>query len=222
MISDVPVGFLLSGGVDSTALLSCAVNETNKRISTFTIGFGGNDFADERPYAQLAAQRFGTDHHEITISADQFSEFLPTYVWHMEEPVCEPPAVALYYVSKLASEHVKVVLSGEGGDEAFGGYQNYRNLLFLEKAKSAMGPLNPAIGALMGALGSITRFHRPRKYAPLMTAQLPQYYYSRVSSPFSYFNRNKTALYTNEFQGSLDSRPASNGVVQKLFSRVQN
>jgi len=221
MISDVPVGFLLSGGVDSTALLSCAVHETDKRISTFTIGFDSNEFADERPYARLAAKTFGTDHHEMTISATQFGDFLPKFIRHMEEPVCEAPAIALHYVSQLASRHVKVVLSGEGGDEAFGGYQNYRNLLLLEKLKSAAGPLKGTLGALMKRAGQINGFHRPRKYAPLMTVPLRDYYYSRTSSPFSYFNQNKDRLYTNEFRGATQSsRPTA--VVEALFSEVTN
>ena len=221
MISDVPVGFLLSGGVDSTALLSCAVNETDKRISTFTIGFSGNEFADERPYAQLAAARFGTDHHEITISAKQFSDFLPKYVWHMEEPVCEPPAVALYYVSKLASEHVKVVLSGEGGDEAFGGYQNYRNLLLLERGKKLTRYFNGALGEILGSLGRIPGFHRAGKYAPLMRASFPEDDYSRVSNPFSYFNRHKESLYTDDFRQAL---PSPNGYtpIKALSARVKD
>lgn len=221
MISDVPVGFLLSGGVDSTALLSSAVHETDKRISTFTIGFAGTDFDDERPYARLAARRFGTDHHEITISADQFSNFLPDYVWHMEEPVCEAPAIALYYVSRLAKDHVKVVLSGEGGDEAFGGYSNYRNMLLLEIGKRAAGPLSGSLGALLHGMGRIKRFRRAQKYAPLMTIPLPEYYYSRVSSPFSYFNRHKPVLYMTEFWRSLDSRHPRE-VVQGLFRQVGN
>ena len=140
MISDVPVGVLLSGGVNSTALLSFAVHETQKKVSSFTIGFEGQNFADERPYARLAAKTFGSEHHEMTISAKDFLDFLPKYVWHMEEPVCEPPAVALYYVTKLASAHVKVLLSGEGGDEAFAGYQNYRNILWLEHLRAPASP----------------------------------------------------------------------------------
>ena len=114
MISDVPVGVLLSGGVDSTVILSCAVEHTNRRMQTFTIGFEGAEFDDERPYAKMAADRYGTEHHAITISSGDFSEFLNDYIWHMEEPVCEPPAIALHYVSKLAREFVKVVLSGKG------------------------------------------------------------------------------------------------------------
>jgi asparagine synthase (glutamine-hydrolysing) len=216
MISDVPVGFLLSGGVDSTALLSCAVEETDKRISTFPIGFAGHEFADERPYARLAADRFGTDHHDITISADQFRNFLPNYVWHMEEPICEPPAVALYYVSKLASEFVKVVLSGEGGDEAFGGYQNYRNLLLVERSKRMLGGLAPVAGAILNKVG---QGNRARKYAPLMTKDLPHYYYSRVSSPFSYFNQHKEVLFDANFERERNPRDAGD-LIRSLFHRL--
>ncbi len=138
MISDVPIGFLLSGGVDSTVVLSCAALETTEKISTFTVGFENAHFEDERPYARLAARRFGTEHHEITITPQEFWDFLPSLVWSMEEPICDPPAVSLHYVSKLARQHVKVLLSGEGGDEAFGGYYDYRNLLFLETVKATL------------------------------------------------------------------------------------
>jgi len=135
MISDVPVGVLLSGGVDSTAMLSYAVENTSERMSTFTVGFDDPSCVDERPYARIAAAKYGSKHYETTITAKDFLDFLPRYVWHMEEPVCEPPAIALYYVSKLAREHVTVLLSGEGGDEAFAGYQNYRNVFWLEAVK---------------------------------------------------------------------------------------
>lgn len=125
LISDVPVGVLLSGGVDSTGVLRYAVEHSDQQIRTFTVGFEGEDFPDERPYARLAAQHYGTVHQDITINAKDFCDLLPKYIWHMEEPVCEPPAVALYLVSRLARESsVKVLLAGEGGDEAFGGTIN--------------------------------------------------------------------------------------------------
>ena len=127
------MGFLASGGVDSTALLSYAVEQTDKKISTFTVGFDSKEFADERPFARMASQKFGTSHYDMTMTAADFRDFLPGYIWHMEEPVCEPPAIALYYISKLARKHVTVLLSGEGGDEAFGGYPEYKNFLALEK-----------------------------------------------------------------------------------------
>src|SRR5207253_9311696 len=91
-----------------------------------------------------------TVHHDLTLTADQLRDFLPKYIWHMEEPVCEPPAASLYYVSRLArASSVKVLLSGEGGDEAFAGYPKYRNLLLLERMKSAFGP---ARGLLVAGL----------------------------------------------------------------------
>lgn len=218
MISDVPVGVLLSGGVDSSVVLSCAVQETSKRINTFTIGFGGEEFDDERPFAKLVAERFGTDHHEITISPRDFREFLPSYVRHMEEPVCEAPAIALHFVSKLARERVKVVLSGEGGDEAFGGYQTYRNLLLLERVKKMAGPLNRLLSSGLGWMGQFNGFGRFRKYAPLFETALPEYYFSRVSTPFSYFNARRGELCTEDFLSSTNERDEK--LISDLFRQV--
>ncbi|HYA40451.1 MAG TPA: asparagine synthase (glutamine-hydrolyzing) [Syntrophobacteraceae bacterium] len=199
MISDVPVGFLLSGGVDSTALLSLAIQQTNKDISTFTLGFSGEGFADERPYARLAAKAFGTKHYDLTISSGDFADFLPKYVWHMEEPVCEPPAVALYYVSKLASQYVKVLISGEGGDEAFAGYPNYRSMVWLERLKRVIGPLKGAGAGVIETLLRAPGFGRLRKFIPLVRAPFEDYYLSRTSSPFLFFNCQYPSIYTKEF-----------------------
>jgi asparagine synthase (glutamine-hydrolysing) len=219
LISDVPLGVLLSGGVDSTVVLSCAAQETSKRIKTFTIGFGGEEFDDERPFARLAAERFGTEHHEITISARDFSSFLPTYVRHMEEPVCEAPAVALHYVAKLARQHVKVVLSGEGGDEAFAGYQTYRNLLLLERLKGIAGPLKGMLGSGISLVSGWNGFSRFKKYAPLCETPLAAYYYSRVGTPFSYFNQHRKELCTPDFFASADFEGCAQ-IVSDLFARV--
>ena len=219
MISDVPVGVLLSGGIDSTVVLSCAVQETGKRINTFTIGFEGEEFDDERPFARLVAERFGTEHHEMTISPGEFSGFLPAYVRHMEEPVCEAPAIALYFVSKLARQHVTVVLSGEGGDEAFGGYQTYRNLLLLERIKQAAGPLKGLLGTGVGWFSGINGFGKFKKYAPLCKTPLPAYYYSRVGTPFSYFNLHREELCTPDFHASINGGSDAR-IIEHLFQQV--
>jgi asparagine synthase (glutamine-hydrolysing) len=219
MISDVPLGVLLSGGVDSTVVLSCAVQETSKRINTFTIGFSGQEFDDERPFARLAAERFDTEHHELTISSDDFSGFLPTYVRHMEEPVCEAPAIALHYVAKLARQHVKVVLSGEGGDEGFAGYQTYRNLLLLERMKGAAGPFKGMLGSSIELFGGINGFARFKKYAPLCKPPLAAYYYSRTGTPSSYFNLHREELCTQDFYRSIDLEQCAQ-IVRELFGRV--
>lgn len=205
MISDVPVGVLLSGGVDSTGVLRYAAEQTGTQMNTFTVGFAGADCPDERPFARLAAQQFGTLHHEITINAKEFLEFLPKYVWHMEEPICEPPAVSLYFVSRLARESsVKVLLSGEGGDEAFGGYNKYRNLLALERLKTIFGPAKSLLRNGLKGLGS-TGFPSLRKYANLVEPQLAQYYYSCTATPGTPFNMLKPILYRKEFLDSLNN-----------------
>lgn len=220
MISDVPVGFLLSGGVDSTVVLSCAAQETRQRISTFTVGFDQEDFADERVYARLAARQFGTDHHEITITPKDFWEFLPTLAWHMEEPVYDPPAVSLHYVSRLARDHVKVLLSGEGGDEAFGGYLTYRNFMFLERLKAAVGPLAGAVSLLFEGAGRFGGIEKIGRFAPHLRCRLEDYYYSRAASPFDFFAQQRGALYTAAFGEEVDA-DQSLEVVRVLFNRVR-
>ncbi|RYD81633.1 MAG: asparagine synthase (glutamine-hydrolyzing) [Verrucomicrobiaceae bacterium] len=221
MISDVPVGVLLSGGVDSTIILGCAAREAGKRVKTFTVGFDGAEFADERPFAHLAANLYGAEHHAITISAEEFSGFLSRYIWHMEEPVYEAPAVALHYVSQLASQHVKVVLSGEGGDEAFGGYHNYRNLLILERAKTLLGTAGSSVLArLMRAMPGRGPSGKVAKYARLLDIPLRSYYYSRRSSPFSYFANARNELYTREMLQETNSRSCGE-LIDELFGSVE-
>jgi asparagine synthase (glutamine-hydrolysing) len=221
MIADVPVGVLLSGGVDSTAVLSFAAERTDKEISSYTVGFSDSGIADERPYAKLAAESFGTQHHEMTITARDFAEFLPRYVWHMEEPVCEPPAIAMYYVSKLAKNYVKVLLSGEGGDEAFAGYSNYRNILWLERLKHVLPVLNGAASSGLSKVNSWFHSSRVAKYAPLLNATFPDYYYSRTSSPYRYSGNGLGELYSADFERSID-REYTIEPVQKLFSKVKD
>src|SRR6185437_13358786 len=203
MIADVPVGVLLSGGVDSSAMLSFATEFSSGPISTFTIGFEGQEFADERPYARLAAERYGCRHYEATITAESFQQCLPLFIHHMEEPVCEPPAIALYLITKLAREHVKVLISGEGGDEAFAGYQNYRNFYWMERCKQLLGPAASPMGGLLSRVAGIPGFGRLQKFAPLMKIPLRSYYYSRTANPFQSFNALKPALYTVDFQMEL-------------------
>jgi asparagine synthase (glutamine-hydrolysing) len=200
-------------------VLSFAKERTDKEISSYTVGFSDSGVADERPYAKLAADTFGTQHHDMTITAADFAEFIPRYVWHMEEPVCEPPAVAMYYVSKLAKNYVKVLLSGEGGDEAFAGYSNYRNIFWLERLKRVMPALNGAVSRGLGNAWS--QSSRLAKYAPLMNAKFPDYYYSRTSSPYRYSGNAMRALYSADFERSIDHEYSAEPL-QKLFSKVKD
>ena len=221
MIADVPVGVLLSGGVDSAAVLSCAAERTHKEISSYTVGFSGTAVPDERPYAKLAADTFGSRQHEMTISADDFAGFLPKYVWHMEEPVCEPPAIAMYCVSKLARNYVKVLLSGEGGDEAFAGYNNYRSTVWMERLKQVCPPLNSTMSWGLSLANSLIHSPRVARYAPLVNATFPNYYYSRTSTPFRYSGNGIGELYASDFAKLID-REFTVEPVRKLFSTVKD
>jgi asparagine synthase (glutamine-hydrolysing) len=195
LISDVPVGVLLSGGVDSSAMLHFASMHAQRPLHSFTMGFGGTDVADERPFARLAAGRFGSVHHQTTLSAEVFRDFLSDYAWHMEELVCEPPAVALHFLARLSHQHgVKVLLSGEGGDEAFAGYPEYRNLAALEALKAGAGPFSGLLSAGLRVLAR-TCWPRAEHYRSLVDRQVVNYYFSRTSTPGSLFNRLKPRLY---------------------------
>ena len=221
MISDVPVGVLLSGGVDSTAMLGYATEVSDRPLNTFTIGFDQTDVVDERPYARLAAKTFSSNHHELSISGKDFFEFLPKYVWHMEEPVCEPPAVSLYFVSKLAKQHVTVLLSGEGGDEAFAGYQNYRTNLWIERTKSVLGGLAPIAGNVLGSLASPLKLQRIQRYVPTFGSRPEDYYFSRTSSPWEGFNRVAGELFTPDFAAMVRSADPL-GTVRALFGNIKD
>ena len=125
LMSDVPLGMFLSGGVDSSAIAAIIKRETDSPVKTFSVGYPEAQYS-ELSYASTVARAIGTDHHEIVIGMDDFFNALPDLVWHEDEPITWPSSVSLYFVSKLASEQVKVVLTGEGSDELFGGYERYR------------------------------------------------------------------------------------------------
>jgi asparagine synthase (glutamine-hydrolysing) len=218
MISDVPLGVLLSGGVDSSGVLSFAAENTTQPISTFTVGFDGGCI-DERPYAQRVAQAFGAENYNITITPQAFWDCLPQYVWHMEEPVCEPPAIALYYISRLAREYVTVLLSGEGGDEAFAGYQSYRNIYWIEEIKRWLGPMAGPVGNLLSASLSGDRESRYGKYGSMMQTPLRDYYYSHSSGPYEFFNSKRVDLYSADFMAAIQSNSRAYPT-QKHFERV--
>jgi asparagine synthase (glutamine-hydrolysing) len=124
LMSDVPVGLFLSGGLDSTALAAFMAPATRGPMHAFSVGFSEVE-ANELPYARLAARSVGAEYHEVVVSPQEFFQTLPRLVWHEDEPIAFNSSVPLYFVSKLAQQHVKVVLTGEGADELFLGY-DYR------------------------------------------------------------------------------------------------
>jgi len=124
LMSDVPLGLFLSGGLDSSGLAALMAPMVKERIRTFSVGFAEPE-ANELAYARLAARSIGAEHREVVVSSDEFFNSLPRLIWHEDEPIAFPSSVPLYFVSRLARDHVKVVLTGEGSDELFLGYPKY-------------------------------------------------------------------------------------------------
>ncbi|MEP7198304.1 MAG: asparagine synthase (glutamine-hydrolyzing), partial [Chloroflexota bacterium] len=135
LMADVPLGMFLSGGIDSSAIAAVMSGIVDEPIKTFSVAFKERE-ANELEYARMVAAAFKTDHHEIIVSPEQFFEALPKLVWHEDEPLAHPSSVALFFVSQLASHHVKVVLTGEGSDEMLGGYERYYKTIY----NMALGP----------------------------------------------------------------------------------
>ncbi len=135
LMADVPLGMFLSGGIDSSAIAAVMSGLVAEPIKTFSVAFKERE-ANELEYARLVARAFKTDHHEIIVSPEQFFEALPKLIWHEDEPLAHPSSVALFFVSQLAAQHVKVVLTGEGSDEMLGGYERYYKTIY----NMALGP----------------------------------------------------------------------------------
>src|SRR5262245_48801712 len=180
LISEVPLGVFLSGGLDSSTMLAMMSRITNgERLKTFSVGFetegpsgveAAND--NEFEYAREVAAHFKAEHHEFRVGADQFRDAIPTVVSHLDEPMADPTCIPLYFISKLARQHITVVLSGEGADETMGGYQLYQKTLAMEKMRGWLGPL----AGMSMSLASLPVGDRGRRYLRRFGNRLEDHY----------------------------------------------
>jgi asparagine synthase (glutamine-hydrolysing) len=180
-VSDVPLGVFLSGGLDSTTVTGLMAGMVSEPVRTFCVGYDARDGVNERPYARVAAERFGTVHREVEVGIDDFWRLLPEAVTAMEEPVAEGPAVSLLQLSRITREHVTVVLSGAGADENLAGYAIYQRML---RARP-LGWL-PALGPLAG----LARSHRAAQAAEWIGQSIEERYRG-VSSVFARAERRR-------------------------------
>jgi asparagine synthase (glutamine-hydrolysing) len=169
LLSDVPVGVLLSGGVDSAALAALAAQETPEAVHTFTIGFAERSF-DERADARLVAERYGTQHHELLVRPEP-ELLLRALADTFDEPFADSSALPTYLVSQLAADHVKVALSGEGGDELFGGYYTYAADLFADRVAPLARIARPLVEALPASTRKASLDYKAKRF--VRAAHLP-------------------------------------------------
>lgn len=143
LMSDVPLGVFLSGGLDSSVIAALATKARGGPPKTFSVGYAENTFS-ELPYARQVAKHIGSEHHEVRMTCEEFFDALPALIWHEDEPIVWPSSVPLHFVARLAKQHVTVVLTGEGADETLAGYTRYAFTLKNSAADGLYRALTPA------------------------------------------------------------------------------
>jgi asparagine synthase (glutamine-hydrolysing) len=196
LVADVPLGAFLSGGVDSSAIVGLMARYTPQPVKTFSIGFREDSY-NELKYARAAATKFGTDHHEFVVTPD-ICEIVDELVWHFDEPFADSSAIPTYIVSKLAREHVKVVLTGDGGDELFGGYTRYA----LDRGRSGFARLPRVLrqGLMQPLSRQLPHGTLGRNYLHHISSEPLDRYIEDISI---YTKLNKPLLYTHDFRQRL-------------------
>ena len=169
LVSDVPLGAFLSGGLDSSCVVGLMARIGVREIKTFSIGYDGPE--SELDYARVVAKHFHTDHHELHLTPEAFRDILPRIVWYMDEPVGDTASIPLYYLAQFARRKVTVALSGEGSDEIFAGYPIYNRMLGFEAVNRI-----PLAGLGGWALGRMAGDNKVRKYAEMLGRPLESRY----------------------------------------------
>jgi asparagine synthase (glutamine-hydrolysing) len=203
MIADVPLGALLSGGVDSGVVVALMSRLSPRPVKTFSVGFDDKDY-DELPHARLVAQRYGTDHHEMVVRPDAL-EAIPTLVRHYGEPYADSSAIPSYFVAQLTRQHVTVALNGDGGDESFAGYERYRALGLAERYHKIplalrRGVLEPLAALVPDSLPRKSRMGRGKRFLQAASQPATQRYLRWVTF---FTPAQKRELYTPEFRSGL-------------------
>jgi asparagine synthase (glutamine-hydrolysing) len=210
--ADVPVGVTLSGGLDSSAVVAAAHPTTPH---TFSVAFADSPQTDELAYARRVSKAFGTAHHEVVIDEKTFLETLPEFVWHTDEPLADLASIPLFHVSKLARRHVKVVLSGEGADEIFAGYdfdrwaRRWHDIAVARDSTARFGRiLSPLLARFSAAYG---------QRAALASEPLDQ---RMADSPISMTNLWSSSEKISIFRGGFNGIPDSLDIVRDHVRRL--
>jgi asparagine synthase (glutamine-hydrolysing) len=221
MMADVPLGAFLSGGIDSSAIVACMREATAQPVRTFSMGFADGSY-NELPYAREVAALFGTDHHEQLVTPD-IADLFEQLVVHLDEPFADVSLFPTYLVSRLARQHVKVVLSGDGGDELFGGYDTYEADRLARRVARVGAPLLPVLAAAAavvppssqkkGLVNKAKRFVEGMASAP---ADLQHYRWMTYLGP-----RAKQRLYTPGLREALATADAYQPV-REILVRYQS
>lgn len=224
MMSDVPFGVFLSGGVDSSANVALMSELMDRPVDTFTVGFHDHEYLNELEQARRIAGIYNTNHHEVIIGDKEFNDFLPELVFHQDEPIADPVCVPLYYVSKLARDAGTIVVQvGEGADEIFSGYENYvRNLRLYENfwryAERAPASLRRAMGrSAVAVFKNTARGHIFTELARRLEKQEPMFWGGAVV----YDDSLKPSLLSPRMNAKLNGH-SSLATVQQYLKHIEH
>ena len=208
LISDVPLGAFLSGGIDSSAVVSMMSALAGDRVKTFSISFSEEEF-NEGPFAKIVAEKFNTDHHELKVVPDH-AAIIPKLVWHYSEPFADASAIPFYYLSAMSREFVTVALTGDGGDELFGGYPRYR---FKEPYGKKTFAGSVPLQFLQKIPASMKGFWKIRRWSEEKLLDLPSIYFEKIS----FFDEaEKKNLFSPAFQETTRNISTLEWLSQKL------
>ena len=218
LVSDVPLGAFLSGGIDSSAVVALMAKLSNTPVKTFSIGFKEPKY-DETRYARIVARKFGTEHHEFTVEPDA-AAVLDKLVWHYDEPYSDASALPTYYLSKLTRGHVTVALNGDAGDENFGGYRRYLVNVIAEYLYAIPGPLRRLASGAAFQGGKLFRENRMfskklRILANTLTMEPREGYASLMTNLNA---EDKRRLYSDDFARSVNLSAAEK-LIATLYRR---
>ncbi|MGA8606155.1 MAG: asparagine synthase (glutamine-hydrolyzing), partial [Candidatus Sulfotelmatobacter sp.] len=209
LMSDVPLGVFLSGGLDSSAVAALTAKSRREPIQTFAVGYAEQAYS-ELPYAKIVSDHIGSQHHEIQVTRQQFFDTLPDVIWHEDEPVCWTSSVALYHLAKFTREHVTVVLTGEGSDETLAGYTRYTWTVWNARMDSVYRRLTPSVLRAFireqihsAKLGATLRRKLEHTCLGRDGASWPSFYFDNFYSAFSAAEQRQ--LLSPELQHHADS-----------------
>ena len=223
LMSEVPLGAFLSGGVDSSGIVAIMAEMMDEPVKTFSIGFKSKGLYNELPYARMIAEQYGTEHHEFVVEPDAV-ELISRVVWHLDEPMADASAILNYLVAQMAKEHVTVVLTGLGGDEVFAGYRRYCGDRLAQRYERIPSPIRYVFEKIVDIFPAseesrILNYSRLAKKFIAGTQLSPEERYFSWNSFFT--EELKNSLYSEKLKERLNGRP-SLAVLEKYFAETDS
>ena len=217
LISEVPLGAFLSGGIDSSALVALMSQMTDEPVKTFSIGYGYEE-TDETGFARIVSDHLSTEHQEIILGPEEVLKELDKIVWHLDEPIADAALIAAYFLSKFTKKKVTVAFGGGGSDEVFAGYRAYKYSMMSETIRRNIP--QPLRSLALGTIANTNTLpYRARKYMQYISQKEGEAFYEGQGILFS--QEGKKGLYDKSFKKSIgDNNP--NNIAKKNFNKINN